>query len=55
MVIEKMLLNVVIKSIDRKTNRVILSYKEMYGTWEESIKEFSEYLKVMNDVLNKKI
>ena len=35
-----------IKSIDRKTNRVILSYKEMYGTWEENIKEFNEGMTV---------
>jgi len=35
-------INVMIKSVDRKTNRVILSYKEMYGTWEENIEEFTE-------------
>lgn len=35
-------IKIVIKSIDRKTNRVILSYKEMYGTWEENIKNFKE-------------
>lgn len=39
-------INVVIKSIDRKTNRVILSYKEMYGTWEENIQEFNEGMTV---------
>ena len=35
-------INIVIKSIDRKTNRVILSYKEMYGTWEENIADLTE-------------
>ena len=35
-------INVVIKSIDRKTNRVILSYKEIFGTWEDNIKDFKE-------------
>ena len=35
-------INIVVKSIDRKTNRVILSYKEVLGTWEENIKEFKE-------------
>lgn len=39
-------INIVIKSIDRKTNRVILSYKEMYGTWEENIEEFAEGMTV---------
>ena len=38
--------NVVVKSIDRKTNRVILSYKEMYGTWEENISDFKEGMTV---------
>ena len=35
-------INVMIKSIDRKTNRVILSYKELLGTWEDNIQEFKE-------------
>ena len=35
-----------IKSIDRKTNRVILSYKEMYGTWEENAQQFNEGMTV---------
>jgi len=39
-------INVMIKSIDRKTNRVILSYKEMYGTWEENIRDFDEGMTV---------
>ena len=35
-------LKIMVKSIDRKTNRVILSYKETYGTWDDNIKEFSQ-------------
>ena len=35
-----------IKSIDRKTNRVILSYKETLGSWEENVKEFREGMTV---------
>lgn len=35
-------INVMIKSIDRKNDRVILSYKELLGTWEENIKNFEE-------------
>ena len=39
-------INVVIKSIDKKTNRVILSYKEMLGTWEENIEDINEGMTV---------
>jgi len=39
-------INIMIKSIDRKTNRVILSYKEMYGTWEENIEGLNEGMTV---------
>ena len=35
-------IKIMIKSIDRKTNRVILSYKETLGTWEDNVKEFEE-------------
>ena len=35
-------INIVIKSIDRKNSRVILSYKEMLGTWEENVENISE-------------
>ena len=31
-----------IKCIDRKLERVILTYKELLGTWEENVKDFSE-------------
>lgn len=39
-------IKIVIKSIDRKTNRIILSYKEMYGTWEDNIKGLKEGMTV---------
>ncbi len=39
-------IKIVVKSIDRKTNRVILSYKEMYGTWEDNIRDFKEGMTV---------
>ena len=39
-------INIMIKSIDRKTNRVILTYKEMLGTWEENVEEFKEGMTV---------
>lgn len=39
-------INIVVKSIDRKENRVILSYKEILGTWEENISEFSQGMTV---------
>ncbi len=32
----------VVKSIDSNTSRVLLSYKEMLGTWEENAKKFEE-------------
>jgi len=35
-----------IKSIDRKTNRVVLTHKELLGTWEENIKDFKEGMTV---------
>lgn len=38
--------NIMIKSIDRKTNRVVLSYKEMFGTWDENVKGLSEGMTV---------
>lgn len=34
--------NVMIKYIDRSHDRVVLTYKELLGTWEDNIKEFSE-------------
>ena len=38
--------NVVVKSIDRCTGRINLSYKETLGTWEENAKKFSSGMKV---------
>ena len=37
---------VVVKSIDRYTGKVNLSYKETLGTWEENAKKFSTGMKV---------
>lgn len=34
--------NFVVKSIDRRNDRVLLSYKELLGTWEENVKSFEE-------------
>lgn len=35
-------IKIMIKSIDRKNERIILSYKELLGTWEENVKKFEE-------------
>lgn len=35
-------INVMIKCIDRKLERVILTYKELLGTWDDNIKDFNE-------------
>lgn len=35
-------IDVMIKSIDRNLKRVILTYKELLGTWEENIKKYHE-------------
>ena len=34
-------INIVVKSIDKTEGKVILSYKETLGTWEENIKKFN--------------
>ena len=39
-------INVVVKSIDRYTGKVNLSYKETLGTWEENAEKFSTGMKV---------
>lgn len=36
---------VVVKSIERDTGKVILSYKETLGTWEENVKKFMKGMK----------
>lgn len=38
--------NVMIKSIDRNENKLVFSYKELLGTWEENIKDFQRGTKV---------
>ena len=35
-------IQVMVKSIDRNLQRVILTYKELLGTWDENIKEYKE-------------
>ena len=39
-------LDIVVKSIDREEGKVILSYKELLGTWEENIQNFQEKTQV---------
>ena len=34
--------NFVVKSIDREKNKILLSYKELLGTWEDNVKNFEE-------------
>lgn len=34
--------NFVVKSIDRGNDRILLSYKELLGTWEENVQKFEE-------------
>ena len=35
-------INVMIKSIDKESDRIVLSYKELLGDWEDNIKEYAE-------------
>ena len=35
-------INVVIKSIENENNKILLSYKELLGNWEENIQEYQE-------------
>ena len=35
-------IDVMIKSINRENKQIVLSYKELYGTWEENIKGIEE-------------
>lgn len=35
-------INIMVKYVDRSKERVLLTYKELLGTWEENIKGFSE-------------
>lgn len=34
-------INIMIKSIDRENKKIILTYKELLGTWEENVKDIS--------------
>ena len=40
----------VVKSIDRNTGKVILSYKELLGTWEENAKKFEQGMRTQGIV-----
>ena len=35
-------INVMIKSIDKENDKIVLSYKELLGNWEDNIKEYDE-------------
>jgi len=35
-------INVMIKSIDKESNKIVLSYKELLGNWEDNVKDFTE-------------
>lgn len=35
-------INIMIKSIDRNKQKVLLTYKELLGSWEENVKDFDE-------------
>lgn len=39
-------LDIIVKSIDRDEGKVILSYKELLGTWEDNIQNFKEKTQV---------
>lgn len=43
-------INVMIKSIDKENNKVVLSYKELLGNWDENIKEYSEKMIVKGTI-----
>ena len=43
-------LEVVVKSIDREQGKVILSYKEILGSWEENAQKFAPGIKVRGKV-----
>ena len=43
-------IEVVVKSIDREQGKVILSYKETLGSWEENVEKFTTGIKVKGKV-----
>ena len=44
--------NVKVKSIDTKNNRIMFTYKELLGTWEENARQFKEGTKVKGIIRN---
>ncbi len=43
-------IDVVVKYIDREQGRILLSYKEMLGTWEENAEKFTQGIKVKGKI-----
>lgn len=43
-------IEIMVKSIDKENGKVILSYKEMFGSWEENAKKFTTGVKVRGKV-----
>lgn len=39
-------IDVVVKNVEKETGKVVLSYKETLGTWEENVKNFETGMKV---------
>ena len=39
-------IKVMIKSIDKENNRIVLSHKELLGNWEDNIQDFQEKMVV---------
>lgn len=39
-------INIMIKSIDRENKRILFTYKELLGTWEENAKDISAGMKI---------
>lgn len=35
-------INVMVKSIDKQNNKIVLTYKELLGNWDENIKDYNE-------------
>lgn len=35
-------IDVMIKSIDKQNNKVVLTYKELLGNWEENVRDYNE-------------
>lgn len=39
-------INVMVKSIDKENNKIVLSYKELLGDWNENVQEYQEKMVV---------